>query len=498
MSERLSSIEELQIADIQRKNKLVSMVAMFSVMLAILVSVAIKQPSNVLLTIGIGGVGFITLLVILNRKKSFVKKVPYITTIGVSLVLFMIIMSSPYTIMMLIPFYLLTIIAIYNIRPVLYIGILLGILLSVYFFMETPDRVYLSTNFYVTYYLLYAAISMNILFQNRMVAKMRKDIQAQHLRSQEIMVEQQERANLIQQNTMTITENVKNIRTQSEEQLHSFNEMNIAISEISSGMATQNEAATSITESVEQLNETVVHLVDSAKVVSTQTEDTFSASQNGRQSVELLLTKITEFQQSVGLLSNTMNGLVTKIQETNGFANSIQEIASQTNLLALNASIEAARAGDSGRGFAVVAEEIRKLSEVTSKTANQISKNLAEVNESTMSSQELMSDNAVKMDESVQMTKETMSVFEKIDQTVKELNEAVQQFEKITATIGSSSQSIETSVGDFAAIIEETTASLQEIAASIETHHSQNEQLVSFIKNTDEATEKLTSLYKNE
>ncbi|WP_438824209.1 methyl-accepting chemotaxis protein [Bacillus sp. JJ1562] len=261
-------------------------------------------------------------------------------------------------------------------------------------------------------------------------------------------------------------------------------------------MNTQNESAGTITESIEDLNRVVQELVKGLNHISIQTDNANQAADNGNETIDLLLTKITDFQASVTSMSETMNLLVEKINETNGFTDRIQEIASQTNLLALNASIEAARAGESGKGFAVVASEIRKLSEVTSNTANLIAENLKEVNKSTTLTQKQMTENAEKMDESVKLTNDTKGVFTVIDDTVSELNEAVKHFEKITNEIGKSTVSIETSVSEFAAIIEETTASLEEITASIESQNGQMQHLVSYVQNTDDATAELMEIFK--
>ncbi len=93
-----------------------------------------------------------------------------------------------------------------------------------------------------------------------------------------------------------------------------------------------------------------------------------------------------EIANAAGEINNTGAVLAERIQAVKDNADSITEIvgftksvAEQTKMLGLNAAIEAARAGEHGRGFGVVAEEIRKLSDESKQTADQIGKQIIEI-----------------------------------------------------------------------------------------------------------------------
>ncbi len=80
------------------------------------------------------------------------------------------------------------------------------------------------------------------------------------------------------------------------------------------------------------------------------------------QESEARLVKLNEALESVGSITNVING-----------------IAKQTNLLALNATIEAARAGEAGKGFSVVANEVKALASSTSEATMQIEETLGDI-----------------------------------------------------------------------------------------------------------------------
>jgi methyl-accepting chemotaxis protein len=97
----------------------------------------------------------------------------------------------------------------------------------------------------------------------------------------------------------------------------------------------------------------------------------------------LAIEKMRSVFERVEQAGDLVFQLESKTRHVNQITEIITSVASRTNLLSLNASIEAARAGEAGRGFAVVADEIRKLAESAGRSADEISKLVAEIEHET-------------------------------------------------------------------------------------------------------------------
>ncbi|MBN3526753.1 methyl-accepting chemotaxis protein [Paenibacillus apiarius] len=141
-----------------------------------------------------------------------------------------------------------------------------------------------------------------------------------------------------------------------------------------------NESVSQTSAASEHIAQNVQEIAEGADVlITTQVASVNDAVMNasdksteGNKAIESAVNQMQSIHRVISNLELTIQGLNRRSNEIAQIMDLIKEIGEQTNLLALNATIEAARAGDRGRSYMVVANEVRKLAEQSSHSADKI------------------------------------------------------------------------------------------------------------------------------
>ncbi|KOR89101.1 methyl-accepting chemotaxis protein [Paenibacillus solani] len=237
--------------------------------------------------------------------------------------------------------------------------------------------------------------------------------------------------------------------------------------------------STSITESVVSLEEissgvsTIAGNTSDLSEISIQMKE---QSERGNQNVEQVIQQMHSIDHSVKNSVDIIEKLQNRSHEIGQIVQVITDIATQTNLLSLNAGIEAARAGEEGRGFAVVASEVKKLSEESRHSADQIIELVRYIQDETALAVEAISEGEHNVAKGIEVVKETGELFKGMLSATDTVTSQIQEVSAATQQMVAETEQITAAIKQLAELAERNSTVSGEIRISAQ------EQQASFVK----------------
>ncbi|GAA4702607.1 methyl-accepting chemotaxis protein [Brevibacillus fulvus] len=252
------------------------------------------------------------------------------------------------------------------------------------------------------------------------------------------------------------------------------------IQQIAAGTDQQARSIRSASSLVDAVVNRIGQIGANADLVAATSREASQKATQGNDSIQSVVAQMNRIKTTVEASAHAVKSLGDHSQQIGNIIQVITGIAEQTNLLALNAAIEAARAGEHGKGFAVVADEVRKLAEQSSQSAQQIAHLIAVIQADTSEAVVSMRSTTDEVSTGMELVTDAGALFAHIQQSVDdvggkvndvsdavtEVTDGAEQLLQIMQQLSSIADEISQGMQNMSASTEEQLASMEEVSAS--------------------------------
>jgi methyl-accepting chemotaxis protein len=277
--------------------------------------------------------------------------------------------------------------------------------------------------------------------------------------------------------TENLSSSSQQLAASTEQTISSIEHVTLAIQEVSTGSERQLGTVREGKNRIDVMSEDINGITASMHDMSNQAESTIQLSDEGSEAIGLSSITMDSIQTTMEELSTVINNLNTHSSDIGSIVVTISDIARQTNLLALNASIEAARAGEQGRGFNVVATEVRKLAELSGKSAQQVSDLIQGIQQIVLTALNTMNTAKERVGEGINAVDLSGRAFTRIRKSVNKSAKQIIAVSSAAQELSNNAETIVRAMNDIALISEQSAGNTETVSAAAQEQLASMEEI---------------------